>query len=175
MTMVCTGSPMNALVSRRRFLQGSLVAGATLSLANGLWLETPASGRAALSAGEMTIVAALAEAMFPRGAFPIDGVEAGVPEEVDRLVSEMTEVHAAGFRYVLRGLEWGTFASRGVRFSLLSPEKRREVLDTWSAPALIARRVAGDALKAVLGMAYFSNPRVLDSIGWRAACSGGVT
>lgn len=121
----------------------------------------------------MGVVTALAEVMFPGAPFPVSGVEAGVEAEVDRIVAEViAPVQAAAFRYLLRLLEWGTMASRGQRFSALSPPERREVLAVWGQPASLPRRVASDALKAVMGMAYFSNPLVLDHMGYRSTCSG---
>jgi len=119
------------------------------------------------------VVEAVAEVLFPGDPFPVNGREAGVAAEVDRIVGEVLEpVPAAGFRYVLRALEWGTFASRGRRFSRLPASARAEVLSTWKAPEQMTRRVAGDSLRAVLGMAYFSHPEVLASMGWRATCGG---
>ncbi len=164
---------MYALVSRRGLLRAGLATGATLAFGVGLRLDAPAAGARVLSGEEMSVVRALAEAMFPAGPFPVDGGSAGVAEEVDRLVADMLEDPAASaFRYVLRAIEWGTLASRGLRFSRLDADVRREVLDVWSEPSVIPRRAAHDSLKVVLGMAYFNHPEVLAAIGWRAGCGG---
>lgn len=166
---------MNALVSRRRLLQGGLVAGVAVALGVTVRLDAAAPGFRVLSGEELGVVHALAEAMFPGDPFPLDGIEAGVPETVDRIVGDVLEpVQQAAFRYVLRVLEYGTLASRGVRFSRLPAEERREVLDVWSDPALLPRRVSADAIKLVLGMAYFNHPAVLAHIGWRKGCVGGA-
>lgn len=164
---------MFALVSRRRLLRAGLAVGAATAFGAGLRLDGAAIDARILSAEEMAIVRAVAEAMFPGWPMPLDGVAAGVAEEVDRLVGDvMVEPHASGFRYVLRALEWGTLASRGVRFSQLTVEERTEVLDAWADPVMLPRRVAHDSLKLILGMAYFSHPAVLEHIGWRATCGG---
>ena len=164
---------MYALVSRRRLLQAGLAFGAASAFGAGLRLDGPAVDARILSPEEMAIVRAVAEAMFPGWPMPLDGVAAGVAEEVDRVVADMmVEPHASGFRYVLRALEWGTLASRGMRFSQLTVEDRTEVLDAWSDPVVLPRRVAHDSLKLILGMAYFNHPVVLDHIGWRATCGG---
>ena len=42
-------------------------------------------------------------------------------------------------------------------------------------PDVFVRRVAADALKVVLGMAYFAHPDVLAHMGWRAECGNGAT
>lgn len=165
---------MTALVSRRRILQLSVVAGVAASAGAGQVLLAPGVGRRVLSGGEMDIVRAVAEVMFPAGNFPVDGLTANVAEGVDQLLHEQfPAVHVAGFRAVLRGLEWGTFVSRGAPFSALSSEERSEVLTVWTTPAVLTRRVASDALKVILGMVYFAHPDVLSFIGYRATCNGG--
>src|SRR5690606_32322752 len=108
---------------------------------------------------------AVAEVFFPGAPFPIDGVAAGVSSGVDRIVGEvLEEAAAAAFRYVLRTLEWGTLASRGRRFTAMSVDERRDVLETWSDPDVVPRRVAMESFKAVLGMAYFAHPEVIAAI-----------
>jgi hypothetical protein len=165
---------MAALITRRQALQGGLVFAAIAASGLGLRLDGAAPGARVLSAEELAIVRAAAEAMFPKGPLPIDGVEAGVAEEVDRLCAEFLELPAAiGFRYVLRALEWGTAASCGQRFTALDPDERRVILDIWADPTVLPRRVASDSIKLVLGMAYFMNPDVLASFGWRATCPAG--
>ncbi len=163
------------VVSRRGLLLGG--AAASIVVAGGAaWELAPAPGMAVLSEDELRVVRALAEVMFPRDPFPIDGIEAGVAEEVDRIVSDVLQpIHANGFRTLLHAVEWGTLASRGQRFSSLPPGERLQVLETWADPTVFARRVAGDSFKVVLGMAYFSHPRVLAHMGWRATCGGGPT
>jgi len=167
---------MGVKLSRRNVLLGSGGVFASCAVGTGfaLSLGAPATGALILTGPEIRVVDATAEVMFPGKHFPLDGIEAGVSVEVDRIVAEVLEpVHAAGFRYVLRTLEWGTVASRGQRFSRLSIEDRAEVLSTWQGPEKMARRVAVDGIRVILGMAYFSNPDVLSSMGWRATCGGG--
>lgn len=162
-------------ITRRRALLGGAAAGTALGAltATAVLIEVgvPAAGAEVLTARELAVVRALAEVMFPKGAFPIDGAQAGVAEEVDRLLAEVLDpLHASGFRTLLHTLEWGTLASRGSTFSALPAPERAEVLRIWSDPTVFARRVAGDAFKAVLGMAYFAHPEVLAHIGWSLGC-----
>ncbi|MCA9492080.1 MAG: gluconate 2-dehydrogenase subunit 3 family protein [Myxococcales bacterium] len=162
-------------ITRRHVLAGcvgvcglAIVGGGAVAV-----VTAPAPGAALLSTRELLIVRALAEVMFPADPFPIDGVEAGVPEEVDRILSDMlAPLHANGFRAILHLLEWGTAASRGTPFSQLSVDLRREVLATWADPEVFTRRVADDAFRLVLGMAYFQHPRVLEHMGWSLGCVG---
>jgi hypothetical protein len=163
-------------LTRRRVLLG----GAAVAVVGGGLLArratVPAPGAKALSAVELACVGALAEVMFPGAPFPVNGLEAGVPAEVDRIVAELLQpVHAAGFRTLVQSLEWGTLASRGTRFSALPPADRADVLERWLSPDLFPRRIAADALKVVLGMAYFAHPDVLAHMGWRAECGNGAS
>lgn len=138
-----------------------------------LRLEQPAEGMGILSTEELHLLRALCEVWFPAGVFPVDGIEAGVPEAVDQVVQDiMGEVQLAGFRYVLRVLEWGTTARWGRRFTGLSIEERVVVLDRWSDADVVPRRAAVDAVKAVLAIPYFRHPAVVETIGWRTGCSG---
>lgn len=164
-----------ALVHRRSFLKGTLALGATMALGSMAVLPSAAPGLRALSSREGEIVAAVAEVLFPGDPFPVSGVEAGIVAEVDRIVDDsITEAAAVLFRYLLRTLEWGTLVSRGARFSDLPLADRAEVLAVWHEPGVLPRKIAFDALRAVLAMAYFSRPEVKAHIGWRAACGGGV-
>lgn len=167
---------MGAMVSRRALLRGGVAVGAAVALAGALHLPGPSEGARLLSAAERQIVAAVAEVMFPPMApFPVDGRTAGLEDEVDRIVADcIPALHAAGFRYLLRALEWGAVASHGARFSRLGVADRAEILTIWSDPTVLPRRIAGDALKMVMGMAYFGDRRVLEAIGYRAECGGGL-
>jgi hypothetical protein len=166
---------MGAMVSRRSLIIGAVSSAAAIATVGVARLDPPAVGRRVLSEEEAAIVAATALTMFPRGVFPVDGVEAGVVENVDLyLADHMPAVHAAGFRYLLQGLQWGPLYSHGARFTELSPAARTEVLQIWGEPSVLARRVALDALKAVFAAAWIRSPDVQRTMGWRASCGGGV-
>lgn len=158
--------------TRRAFLAGL---GATAAAGSGTaWSLSPGlpdHGLRVLTITEHRVVRALADLYFPGIHLPLSGSQAGVPEEVDRILAEvMDPLRASAFRYVLRALEWGTLAGRGQRFTALDAATQHEVLATWSTPAPVPRRVAGDSLKAVLGMAYFAHPDVRAAMGWRLGC-----
>ena len=165
-----------ATLSRRTMVFAAL--GATAVAAAGgyhaLSFENPAPDLVFLSPAELLLLEALCEVWFPAGVFPIDGLEAGVPRAVDRVVEEiLDDIPRAGFRYVLRVLEWGTVARWGRRFTELSVDERIVVLDRWSDADVVPRRAAVDAVKAVLAIPYFRHPSVVESIGWRIGCNGG--
>ncbi len=167
---------MSRGVSRRGLLASGAAllavgAGGGLSLA----LGPPAPGALVLSDRELRVVGAAAEAMFPGAPLPLDGIQAAVAARVDEIVADLMDpLRRAAFRYVLRVLEVGTMARRGRPFSALPVHTRQVVLERWSEPEVVPRRVAGDSLRAVLGMAYFSHPDVLASIGWERGCGGGA-
>jgi hypothetical protein len=146
---------------------GGLGAGAALHLAG------PAKGMVILNPEELDVIRALCEVWFPAGVFPIDGIQARVPEEVDTVLQDiMGDVQLAGFRYVLRTLQWGTMARWGRRFTQLDVEERSLVLHRWSDADVVPRRAAMDAVKAVLAIPYFRHPTIVDTIGWRTGCQG---
>jgi len=163
-----------ARISRRQLLLGGAgaAAGGAAALGFGLSLGAPAAGFRVLTAPEVEVVRAAAMAMFPGAPFPVNGLDAQVAEGVDAFLADVLDgLRGAGFRYVLRALEWGTLASRGSRFSRLPLPTRQQVLDTWAEPQVFTRRVAGDSLKVVLGTAYFANDQVLDHMEWDGGCS----
>jgi len=166
---------MGALITRRSLLTGAVAVGAALSLAGVVHLPAAATGGRVLSELERTVVEHIAEVFFPGAPMPLSGVEAGVAEEVDRILAEVVPpLHATGFRYLLRGLEWGPLYSHGARFTQLGVRERAEVLEIWSDPGILPRRVAFDALRMVMGMAYFRHPEVREAMGYRMLCGGGV-
>lgn len=165
-----------ATLSRRTLVFSAL--GATAIAAAGGYLalsfERPAPDLVFLSPAELHLLEALCEVWFPAGVFPIDGIEAGVPRAVDEVVQEILEaVPRAGFRYVLRVLEWGTVARWGRRFTELTVDERIVVIDRWSDADVVPRRAAVDAVKAVLAIPYFRHPVIVEAIGWRTGCHGG--
>lgn len=167
---------MFGVVSRRALLGG---VGVALAAAGGgtygLLPGAPAEGFRVLTPAEIRVLDAIADVFFPGVHFPISGSRAGCAAKVDAILDDVMEpLHANGFRYVLRALEWGTLASRGRYFTELDRVAQREVLETWAEPEVVPRRIAGESLKAVLGMAYFSHPDVQRAIGWRAGCGGAV-
>ncbi len=168
---------MGALVSRRNFLVASLAAGAIVVTGGFTARLGPAApGAIVLSVHELEIVDAIAEVLFPAGTLGVGHAEAQVAHKVDRIVAELLDPQrVAGFRYVLRAVEMGTQAARGVRFSPLPLEDRVEVLEAWADPSVLPRKVGFDVIRLFLGMAYFRHPKVLETIGWRAECGGAST
>lgn len=164
------------LVSRRALIRGGLAVGAALGVAATVRLPPVASGYTTFSWREIEILGAITDAMFPAGPVLISGRDAGVVEEVDRIIGTgFPPLHATGFRYLLRTLEWATVATSGLPFSRLPVEDARAVLDDWGDPGLLPRRVASDVFRAVFGMAYFANREVQRAMDWRSLCASGTS
>lgn len=166
------------LLTRRRLM----LAGAALAAVGlGGWavatLPEPGAGRLALSDDEVALVEALGEAMFPPGnPVGVAGSSLALGAAVDELLGDTLDPMVGPlFRHILAALDAGTLVSRGARFGALPLEARVDVLAHWDDNALFPRRAAYDALRLVMGMAYFNAPEVLAAIGWRARCQLGAT
>tara|TARA_Y100001968_G_scaffold235068_1_gene218218 strand:+ start:1227 stop:1763 length:537 start_codon:yes stop_codon:yes gene_type:complete len=123
---------------------------------------------------EYTIVAALAETMFPAGVgLGISGIEARVPEYIDRWLEGQGEAKAGEFRMMLMLFEHGTaaFGLRVRRFSDLPMEARERYLRRWETTRLYSRRMLAMALKSAIGIAYFAHPEVKERLGIRHRCA----
>jgi len=158
--------------TRRQLLIGGAVASTALGLTMGVYLRKPAAGRRILSEGEIDVVRALAEVMFPVGnPLGVDGLQAEVAERVDILLEETVDpMMAMSFRYLLRGIEWGSVGLSGSRFSRCTVSQRQSLMARWEVPGSWVGRTCGTSVKAVLGMAYFNHPQVLEAVGWRLGC-----
>jgi len=167
---------MGKLISRRAVLWGGVLTGATLAAGRLVWLSAPTLGMRVLSSREVDVVEALARVLFPPGQFSVAGGDGGTAPMVDVLLADYFPTRAVvGFRYLLKAVELGTVMSRGVSFSHLSSDEAAEVIDMWTKPQPVARRLASDGFKAMLGMAFFRRPEVLADIGWRLDCMGEVS
>ncbi len=161
------------LLSRRTlFLGGAAAAGLTALGVPVSVLPPAAPGFRVLSEGEAELITALGEAFFPPGnPVGVSAAEVDLPLLVDELMAEeLDPVVQPVFRYLLKGLDAGTLASRGSTFTGLSLEERRDVLENWSDNAIFPRRLAHDALKSVMGMAFFNADAVTARIGWFPRC-----
>jgi hypothetical protein len=165
---------MKAMISRRSLLATGVAAGGVIALGGtAAHLGAPLAGYRVLAQGEVDIVEAVAAVLFPPGLFPVAGGDGGTAPEVDRLLAEMVEPSMVSpFRYLLRALEWGTFVSRGSRFTELDPETAEAVVDIWASGRPFPRRMAFTSIQALLGLAFFRREEVVQAIGWRAGCFG---
>lgn len=162
-----------ALLSRRRLLVLAAVASLAGLAGGAVWLPRAAPGRLVLGAHEVLLVAALAEVAYPAGnAIGVDWREADVVGGVDRVLADvLSPVSSAGFRHLLHLLDHGAWLAGYGRFATLPLEERRVVLTALAHLEVLPGSALSDALKAVLGMAYFEHPAVLDRLGWGLGCA----
>ena len=159
--------------TRRQVLTIGALTTAGVGLGGFLWLPSAAEGHRVLSTGELSIIGALGEVMFPDGnAIGLSWKDVDLEGEVDRLLGETLDPKLVPpFRYLLRFVQYGTVAQTGKRFTGCSQERRAELLEGWGRPGSKLRNGGMASLKSVLGMAYFNHPRVLNAIGWRSYCA----
>jgi hypothetical protein len=163
---------------RRSFLRYGLLGGAVLVVGGSAWLGTrrtrpdPAltGPFTALSAEEMTVLAALAERLLPaRPGFPAPA-EVELPRRIDGLVSLMPapaqkelqqlvglfENALAGF--VLDG-QWRTFTAS-------SPEQQDARIRAWQRSRFRIRRTGYKALKKIVYGSYYGAPATWAALGY---------
>lgn len=171
------GRAMLFLSRRKLLVGGASLAGLTAVGVPASILPAAAEGFRVFSAEEAALISALGEVFFPAGnPLEVSAADVGLPLLVDTLVAEeLDPVVTPLFRYLLRGLEAGTLVSRGTRFSKLPVSERREVVETWSDNGVLPRRLAHDAIKSVLGMAFFNAEAVIARIGWSPHCHGATS
>jgi hypothetical protein len=166
-------------ILRRAGIAAGAVAGAS-ALAFGLGHGgrydpvEPAATLIYLKKREYTIVAALADTIFPPGNdIGLSGTDARVPEYIDRWLEGQDEARAGEFRMMMMLFEHGTaaFGLRVRRFTNLSTQARENYLRRWETTRLYSRRMLAMALKSALGIAYFAHPEVQKRIGLQHRCA----
>ena len=122
---------------------------------------------------ECGIVAALALALFPPGnSLGIDGLQARVPEYIDRMLAGMERDKAEDMKAMFLLFEHGTlaFGLRVRRFTELPLRAREKYLRRWERAGVYSRRMLVAALKSMLGMGYFAHPNVQRALGMERVC-----
>jgi hypothetical protein len=126
----------------------------------------------ALTAAQYATVAAASLASYPPGgAIGPSGLDARIPEHVDRFFVAQPPSQQTLMRLLFFLIEHGTllFPPEGYggtrRFSGLSPEQQVEYLRGWQRSRLFPRRLAFTSLRAILTMGYFADPAVLRELG----------
>jgi hypothetical protein len=128
----------------------------------------PGPGLRVLAPREAALVAAAADALFPPGgAVPPSGVDAGVPDYVDRWLAAVPARVRILLRLLFALVEHATLVfwappPRGWRrFSALAHEQQVAVLEGWRGSRLFPRRLVFLALRSAISMGYFADPAVL--------------
>lgn len=164
-------------ITHRQLLAAS-TACAALAVGGGVLarLPAPAPGRRLFSAGECEAVVALADALFPPGSpVGVAGSATDVAAELDRMLADdLDPVVVPVFRNLLRGLEYGSAATHGGRFSHLERPVREEILAEWSQAGNVPRRMAYEVLKTCVGWAWFNAPGLRAGLHWQSDSHAGA-
>lgn len=165
---------MSALVSRRAFFRGSVIASVAIASGGMAWLREAAVGFRVLAPEEVRIVEALGEALYPEGnPVGVSWLDVDIARCVDDVLADyMLPRNVPAIRYLLRTLEIATLIARGHPFTRCPVDMRVQIFEIWSQEDPFPRRLVIDSLKGVLCMAYYDNPRVKAAIGWRTGCDG---
>jgi hypothetical protein len=131
----------------------------------------PASPLPGLSRREAALVAAAAEALFPRGgAVPPSGLDAGVPAWCGRWLAALPPGTRLLVRCLFALMEHATllFPAPGWdgfrRFSALDPERRGQLLEGWRTSRWFLRRLVFTSLRAIVTQGYFADAAVLRAL-----------
>lgn len=167
-------------MSRRKFmaLTGLGVVSLTLGglvwrVASVWWHQPAARGFEVLSAQEVLISDAIAEALFPGdGAGAPSGVEVGLTRKLDHMLATTLAGDSADLlRVLLHAVDEGAAVGGGwTRLHLLTLPERVAALQAWDASFVATRRHAFGALKIMYAMCYCEDPAVLQALGVQYTC-----
>jgi len=117
---------------------------------------------------EGTIIDLLGEALWPEdNAIGVPWVGANAVDVV--LADILLPASVIPFRYSLFGLDYAARVS-GTSLHSMDVDERLALLGQWSEGSL-PQRLSHDGVKAVLGLAYFNHPRVLEAVGFDLRCA----
>jgi len=171
-------------LNRRKFLKGLGVASGLAVVSGGVrasmwWDQAASQGFQILSAEEVLISDAIAEALFPGEPgvmHSIPGaVELGVTRFLDQLLVEMLdEVTGNAIRMLLHTIDEAALLSGGsvARFRVRSLAERVEILEAWDQSLLSVRRSVFSALKLFYAMGYCEHPALLSAMRIEYSCMG---
>ena len=172
-------------LDRRTFIKGlgvagGLVVGAGAARAAIWWDQAAANGYRILSADEVLISDAIAQALFPgeQGVMRRlpDAVELGATRFLDDLLVEMLdETMGNALRVLMHAIdEMAIFGGEGSvrRFHKRSLEERVAILRAWDGSLSSTRRSVFSALKIFYAMAYCEHPVLIEAMGFDYSCEG---
>ena len=130
------------------------------------------AGLAVLHRGEAAFVEAVAEVLFPGGGgLAISGIEAQLPQYVDRHLAALPRAQRVQIRLLLHAVEHVTLVLPGDepggrrRFSSLSAASRIALLERMASHRYGVLRLFVTALRSVLVLAYLGHPANLQGLG----------
>ena len=159
----------NNKTSRRNFLIGAAALTALGTVA--LKLPSPGPDAQVISQSEREVVAAIGAAMFPVGFFSVSDAAPHIITRFDTvLVDHLDAVQRRGVRYLLKILNTQSYAQYQQGIAQLDTPSVTGLLQGWDKEHSGVQAMAMEALKALLSMAYFAEPSVLNELGWTLGC-----
>jgi hypothetical protein len=148
---------------------GLVVATAVVRFAS-LLGENAALGRRCLTEREEQVLRSLIEALFPKGGdMPAGDPEFIVPR-VDAWVGRTDSEARLLFRAMLHVIEDQAVLHRLSRFSKCSLEERILEVRAWERTSIYKKRMVFSSVKMFIGLQYFDQPGVHESIGFYLGC-----
>lgn len=136
------------------------------------WWDQPAdTPYATLSADEVAVLDALAEACFPAGGDPaIGGREAGVARYFDGVMQALVPGQQKLLKLAMHAVDTLPLATHGSHFSALPTPTSSELLASWLASDVAEVRGVAQSLTIFVSMAYFAHPAVTPRLAGLYRC-----
>ncbi len=171
-------------VTRRQLLAATtLLGGAVVAGAGGVafrWWDQPSdTPYAVLSADEVAILDAFAEACFPAGGDPpLGGAAAGVGRFFDGVVEGLVPVQQKLLRLAIHGLDAFPLATHGGYLSELPVAAASDAVASWLRSTRPEIRGLAQSFHIFVGMAWMAHPdvrpRIAPMFGCGFADAGGL-
>jgi choline dehydrogenase-like flavoprotein len=125
----------------------------------------------ALHTGQLATLAALADAVIPRGGSFPGASEVGVAGRLDRYLAAFSPAMRRRIRLLLAACEYTPLASRHLKpFSRLRPAARQEFVAEAATSRYPWRRIPVTILMQLCGLAYGAAPEVEAAFGFTHSC-----
>ena len=162
--------------TRRQLLAAAAaIAGASLTGAGALawswWDQAPGTPYATLSADEVAVLDAIAEACFPAGGDPaLGGREAGIARYFDGVMQALVPSQRKLMKLGLHALDTLPVATHGSHFSALPTAAASALLGDWLQSGIAEVRGVAQSFTIFVSMAYFAHPAVTPRIAHLYRC-----
>jgi hypothetical protein len=122
-----------------------------------------------LSPRSAAVLRAVIDALRPRGHGFDQSIDEYVLLEIDHTLPCLPRLMRLGLPLGLRLLEWGPplLVGRARRLTALDRQEARAYLQGWLDSRLTARRLLVHGLRALVMLAFYQHPSVLDAMGVR--------
>jgi gluconate 2-dehydrogenase subunit 3-like protein len=165
------GSTRRQLLVRGVVATGALIVSGVVVRFAALLGQDPQRGYRALTETEVPILERLIEALLPPGGEMPAADPAFLVPRLDRFLAQTDPDARLLFRAMLHAIEDQSRLFNLRRFSKLSLAERTAEISAWERTRIYTKRMAFSSVKLFIGMHYFDQPGVHESIGWYLGCS----